>query len=69
MLVPANTRATIYLPKISKSVSNTESGKKIRPTKSKLSDPGLLSITEDDSSIKCLVGTGSYRFREIPANP
>ena len=67
--VPANTRASIYIPKLSKSFSITESGKLITPTKSKLSDPGMLAISDEDSSVKCLVGAGDYQFREEASKP
>jgi alpha-L-rhamnosidase len=68
--VPANTRATIYLPKPAKQAfSLTESGKRLWPAESAAADPGELAVSEEDSSIKCLVGAGAYRFREIPSNP
>ena len=67
--VPANTRASIYLPKLSKgNFTITESGKLLWPAKSGVKDPGVLAVSEEDSSIKCLVGAGAYRFSEIPSN-
>ena len=67
--VPPNTRAAIYIPKLSKgNFTITESGKLLWPAKSEVKDPGVLAVTEEDSSIKCLVGAGDYRFRETPPN-
>jgi alpha-L-rhamnosidase len=63
--VPANTCASIYIPKLSNgSFSITESGKQIWPMTSKMNDPGILAVTGEDSSIKCVVAAGEYRFRE-----
>jgi alpha-L-rhamnosidase len=66
--VPANTRASIYLPKLANGNSTlTESGKRLWPANSQIKDPGVLAVQEDDSSIQCLVGAGAYRFSEMPA--
>jgi alpha-L-rhamnosidase len=63
--VPANTRATIYIPKLSEdNFTLTESGKILWPVQSKINDSGILTVEEDASSIKCLVGAGDYRFNE-----
>ena len=68
--VPPNTRASIYIPKFSKgSFTITESGKLLWPATPGIEDPGVLAVSEEDSSIKCLVGAGAYRFREITSNP
>src|SRR5450756_2204832 len=68
--VPANTRAAIYLPKLSKgNFTITESGKLLWPQKSAINDLGVLGVAEEDSSIKCLVGAGDYRFSEMPSYP
>ena len=65
--VPSNTRAAIYIPKLSPgNVTVTESGKLLWPAKSEVKDPGVLAVSEDDSSIKCLVGAGDYQFSETP---
>jgi alpha-L-rhamnosidase len=65
--VPANTRAAIYLPKLCRGVvSITESGKLLWPATAPASDPGVIAVTEEDASIKCLVGAGAYRFCEVP---
>jgi alpha-L-rhamnosidase len=67
--VPANTHASIYIPKLS--IGNftiTESGKRLWPSKSKVKDSGVLTVSEENSSIRCLVGAGDYRFRETPVN-
>jgi hypothetical protein len=64
---PANTRATIYLPKLSTgNVTVTEAGKRLWPASATLRDPGVLAVSEEGSSIKCLVGGGDYRFCEVP---
>src|SRR5665213_2824971 len=60
--VPANTRASIYLPKISnRNFTVSESGKHLWPAPSRIKDPGVLAVLDEGSSIKCLVGAGSYR--------
>jgi alpha-L-rhamnosidase len=62
--VPANTRASIYIPKLSSGgFKITESGKRIWP-ETEIDDPGVLAVTEEDSSVKCVVGGGEYYFRE-----
>ena len=64
--VPANTRASIYIPKLSNGdFTITESGKHLWPAKSEIEDPGVLAVSEEDSSIKCVVGAGDYQFKEI----
>ncbi len=68
--VPANTRASIYLPKLSKGdFTITESGKQLWPSKSGIRDSAVMSVSEEDSSIKCLVESGDYQFCETPSNP
>ena len=43
--VPANTRASIYIPKLSKgNFTITESGKLLWPAKSEVKDPGVLAV-------------------------
>ncbi len=65
--VPANTRASIYIPKLSAASSTIrESGKQIWPIKSEMNDAGMLAVTEENSCIRCVVGGGEYRFREEP---
>jgi alpha-L-rhamnosidase len=65
--VPADTRAAIYIPKLSKKTFTvTESGKLLWPQRSNSSDPGVLSISEESSSLKCLVSAGDYAFSEAP---
>jgi len=64
--VPANTRAAIYIPKLSTgNVAITESDKPLWPVKPKIKNPGVLAISEQDSSIKCVVGAGDYQFSEF----
>jgi alpha-L-rhamnosidase len=65
--VPANTRATIYLPKLAKgNFTITESGKVLWPANPEIKDPGVFAVTEQDASIKCVVGAGDYGFCETP---
>lgn len=65
--VPPNTRAYIYIPKFSKgSFTLTESGKRLWPAVPVIEVPGVLAVSEDDTSIKCLVGGGHYQFCEAP---
>ena len=67
--VPANTRASIYIPKLSKgNFTLTESGKVLWPAQAEVKDPGVLTVSEESSAIKCLVEAGDYRFNEIPSN-
>jgi hypothetical protein len=67
--VPANTRATIYMPKLSPNFKITESGKLLWPGKSQPNDPGVFAVTDASSSIRIVVGAGDYRFHETPSNP
>jgi alpha-L-rhamnosidase len=67
--VPTNTRATIYIPKLSQKFTIAESGKLLWPGKSQINDPGVLAITEVSSSIQLIVEAGEYRFSETPSNP
>jgi alpha-L-rhamnosidase len=63
--VPANTRASIYIPKMSDGSSTiTESGKRIWPAEAEIHDAGVLAVSSEDGSIKCVVGGGEYHFKE-----
>jgi alpha-L-rhamnosidase len=65
--VPANTRATIRIPKSVKgNFTITESGKQLWPVMSAVKDPGVIAVSEEESSIQCLVGAGDYQFYETP---
>ena len=67
--VPANTRAAIYIPNLSSgNFTLTESGMVLWPAKSGIKDPGVLAVSKEASSIKCLVGGGTYRFNEISSS-
>jgi alpha-L-rhamnosidase len=67
--VPANTEASIYIPKLAAAnFTVTESGKLLWPAKSAVEDQGVKSVAENGLSIKCLVGAGVYHFRERAAN-
>jgi len=61
--VPANTRATIYVPKLSGKVRITESGKLLWP-KGPGKNSGVLAVEEEPASIRFSVGAGNYQFRE-----
>jgi alpha-L-rhamnosidase len=66
--VPANTLASVYIPKFSReNFTVTESGGHIWPA-AEINDPDVLAVSETDSSIKCVVGAGEYHFREMPWN-
>jgi alpha-L-rhamnosidase len=63
--IPANTRATIYLPiRTAGNFTITESGKVLWPATSKVQDPGVLAVSEENSTTKCVVGAGEYTFNE-----
>ena len=65
--VPANTRASVYIPKLSKGgFTITESGKQLWPKKASIEDSGVMAVSEEDAFIKCVVDAGEYRFKEIP---
>jgi alpha-L-rhamnosidase len=65
--VPANTRASIYIPKLANgNFTITESGKVLWPAQSEIKDLGVLAVSDEDSSIKCVVGAGNYKFSEAP---
>src|SRR4029079_6921348 len=67
--VPANSRASIFIPKLSPNFKITESGKVLWPAKSRPLNPDVLAATEELSSIRFLVGAGDYGFRQTAANP
>ncbi len=65
--VPANTCASIYLPKFSsRNLTMTESGKVLWPAQSEFRDPGVLAVSDEGAWIKCVVGAGNYEFIELP---
>jgi alpha-L-rhamnosidase len=62
--VPANTCASIYLPRLSSGdVTITESGKRLWPAEPEISDPGVLAVSNEGSWVKCRIGAGEYRFK------
>lgn len=68
--VPANTRAAIYIPALSHNdFTIRESGKLLWPASSEQRDPGVISVSEQVGSVRCLVGGGSYQFNESAAKP
>ncbi|HEX4121140.1 MAG TPA: family 78 glycoside hydrolase catalytic domain [Verrucomicrobiae bacterium] len=61
--VPPNTRASIYIPERSTGdFTVTESGNLLWPATSRITDPGVLGVSQENSGIKCLVASGDYRF-------
>jgi Bacterial alpha-L-rhamnosidase C-terminal domain len=65
--VPSNTRAAMFIPKLIKGkFTITESGRLLWPGSSTVTDPGVLAVSEEDSFVKCLVGSGAYKFVEMP---
>lgn len=67
--VPANTQATIYIPKLAReNFTVTESGNQLWPPRPWLTDRGVQVVSETDSAIECGVGAGDYRFNENTAN-
>ncbi len=65
--VPPNTRASVYIPKLSKGpFTISESGKLVWPEQSNVKVDGVIGVRDEDSSIKCIVGAGDYRFSEAP---
>jgi len=67
--VPANTCATIYIPKLTKKdFAIHESGKILWPIKQSVI-PGVISVSEEEASIKCVVRSGNYHFSEMPSVP
>jgi alpha-L-rhamnosidase len=68
--VPANTRASIYLPRPANGkFTITESGKRLWPTRAEVKDPGVIAVQEEGSFVKGIVGAGAYWFIETPTNP
>jgi alpha-L-rhamnosidase len=67
VLVPPNTRASIYIPKLAKgNFTITESGKRLWPAVPVVEDPGVLAVSEEAATVKCVAGGGHYRFCEAP---
>jgi alpha-L-rhamnosidase len=65
--VPTNTQASIYIPKPAREdFVLLESGRRLWPVAHKAAIPGVHGVEEEDASIKCLVGSGSYRFTRLP---
>lgn len=63
--VPANTRATVYLPKLSTGdMTVMESREQLWPAKSEIQDPGVLAVSDEGATIRCVVSAGDYCFRE-----
>lgn len=65
--VPANSRATAYLPRpVEGDFTIAESGKTLWPPKPETKIPGVVSVQDGDGYVACQVGAGDYRFSEAP---
>jgi alpha-L-rhamnosidase len=63
--VPANSRATVYLPKLVEGdFTIVETGKLLWPAKPETRIHGLVSVQDGDGFVACVVGAGDYRFGE-----
>jgi alpha-L-rhamnosidase len=67
--VPANTQASIYIPRPSSGdVVLLESDRRLWPARRKELVSGVRAVEEEDASIKCFVGSGSYRFTRVASH-
>jgi alpha-L-rhamnosidase len=65
--VPANTEASVYIPKPADGdFVLSESGRRLWPAAREGAVPGVRAVEEQDTWIKCLVGSGSYQFTRFP---
>ena len=64
LTVPPNSRATVYVPKPEGATGVVEESGRVLWTvrRAKCDIPGLLSVEENGSFIKCQIGAGRYRF-------
>jgi hypothetical protein len=64
LTVPPNTRASVYIPKLAKEITLTESDAPLIPRPAL--PPGVTGVTEETAFIKCDVEAGEYEFSETP---
>ena len=65
--VPANTKASVYIPKPAKGdFVLLESGTRVWPAVRRGAVPGIHAVEEEDSWVKCSLSSGSYRFASFP---
>ena len=64
--VPANTRASIYIPKLSKKNFTITESRKVLWPEDKGPVSGVATVETEDTFVKCLVGAGDYKFRAAP---
>jgi hypothetical protein len=65
--VPANTKASVYVPKpVQGDIVLMESGTQVWPVMQEGAAVGVLAVEVEESWIKCVVGSGTYRFALIP---
>ena len=61
--VPPNTEASIYIPKpTQQNFVVLETGRRLWPPRLAMEVPGVLAVQEEESSIKCHIGSGTYEF-------
>jgi len=61
--VPPNTEASIYIPKpTQQNFVILETGRHLWPPRLAMEVPGVLTVQEEELSIKCHVGSGTYEF-------
>jgi alpha-L-rhamnosidase len=65
--VPANTKASVYVPKPAEGdIVLMESGTQVWPVvREGAAAVGVLAVKEEEAWIKCVVGSGTYRFARI----
>lgn len=67
--VPPNTRASIYIPKAAKqNFVILETGRRLWPPMPAMEVPGVHAVQEEELSIKCNVGSGTYQFTKTHLN-
>ncbi len=70
LTVPANTRATLYVPNLGgPNIRLEESGAIVWPTPARKPVPGVLGVEAKGDSIQCRLSAGVYRFKESRVNP
>lgn len=69
LTVPANTRATLFMPKVAARVRIKESGAVLWPNDSGKTVPGVLATKDVGTAIKVVLVPGTYHFQETPLIP
>ena len=64
--IPANTKASVYIPRpAQRDFVLLESGTQLWPAIRQPAVDGVLAVEEEGAWLKCLVGSGSYRFTRL----